>query len=119
MIEFFLSRYYSYKWDDVTHISNNITDNEYLLSHIEYLEKRYKRFLTVYRVRSFIIKFIPILALLLYMIYPLYFLAIAIATILIIVTSESITGYFFPRAYFDKIHSNITIIKSIIKFNNN
>lgn len=114
-----LSKYCSHVDDELSSIEAHLTDNEYLKAHVAFLERRYKRFTTAFRVRSFIIKFIPIVVLVLIMLFPTkqVYVWYMPAALLIVVASEVIIGRLYPVAYFNKIHGNITILKSIIQHN--
>ncbi|MFI3268230.1 MAG: hypothetical protein R3Y51_05885 [Rikenellaceae bacterium] len=119
MIDYILSKYCSHVDDQVEDIKSNIKNNEYLELHVEFLEKRYKRFSLAYRIRGYITKFTPVLMLLLLMLYPskrMYYWYIPIA-LLVIVISEVAISKIFPVTYFNKIHGNITILKGFIRHN--
>lgn len=119
MLDYVLSKYCSHVEDQVEDIKLHITDNEYLNLHVKFLENRYKRFSVAYKIRSYVTKFTPILILILIMLFPskrLYFWYIP-AAMLLIVLSEVLISRAFPVVYFNKIHGNITILKSVIKYN--
>lgn len=114
MIETLLSRYHSYGDDQLAVVREHLNDKVFLDDHIQYLERRYIHFSRALRIRGVILKFVPVLSLLFYMLYPKDYVLIFLVTLVLILLSEIISTYCYPRSYFEKIHGNITILKSIV-----
>lgn len=117
MIDFLLNEYYPKNKDEIQYIKDNITNKETIEAHIKYLSDKYKRFSKIYKANRIIIKFIPILALILFLVMPTFYVEIFVAAFAIIVLYELSITIFFPRKYYDKISRNILILKSIINYN--
>ncbi len=117
MIDFLLAEYLPYTKDELEYLKRNISNPEIIEEHISLLEHRNKRFIRFYRINTWIIKFVPVLALVLFLLYPRDYQMIFISALMVIVLFEFFKSIFFPHDYFEKINSNIVILKSILKLN--
>lgn len=116
MIDFFWDEYVPYKAEELDYLKSNAANKNVIEEHIALLERRYRRFSNIYKAGTMLIKLVPVLALMLFLIMPTYYKIIFISALSVLVIYEVVKGRFFPRRYFESILSNILVLKSINKF---
>ncbi len=115
MIDFLFNEYYPYNQAEKEYLAVNIRKKEIVEKQVRLLVRQYKRFSRMYRINRYVIQIIPVVALAAYLVMPTYYLQVFIVAFVLIFAYELFLSLFFPRHYYDKISSNILILKSILK----
>ncbi len=115
MIDFLFSEYYPYNQSEKEYLSINLHKKEVIEEQIRLLVRQYGRFSCMYKINRYIIQVIPVLALAAYLIMPTYYIQVFVIALVIIFAYALLLSLFFPRHYYDKISSNILILKGILK----
>lgn len=115
MKDFLLGEYSFLSKEEEKFLKEHINDKKAIEEHVAVLERRYNLFKTVYAINTTLIKVVPILILILYLVTPSYLKVALIAGVGLIVVSECVRSFLFSGKKYEAISRNILILKGMGK----